>query len=84
MKLSEHVVDIEKRSAIESQVLADFIADWTESSNYTEGTVIDTPWQVHCDRAWGNFWSWGSSSIDVTFGHQAEICGTIAFHNINR
>jgi hypothetical protein len=27
MKLSEHVIDFEKRSAIKSQVLADFIAD---------------------------------------------------------
>jgi hypothetical protein len=53
MELSEHVVDFEKRSAINSQVLADFIADWTEPSSYTEGTVIDTPWQVYCDGAWG-------------------------------
>jgi hypothetical protein len=30
MELSEHVVDFEKRSAIKSQVLADFITDWTE------------------------------------------------------
>jgi ribonuclease HI len=27
MQLSEHVVEFEKRSAIKSQVLADFIAD---------------------------------------------------------
>jgi hypothetical protein len=54
MDLSEHVVDFEKRSAIKSQVLADFIADWTEPSCYTAGTVIDIPWQVHCDGAWGS------------------------------
>jgi ribonuclease HI len=53
MELSEHVIDFEKRTAIKSQVLADFIADWTELSSYTEGTVVDTTWQVHCDRAWG-------------------------------
>jgi ribonuclease HI len=34
-------------------VLADFIADWTEPSTYTKGAVIHTPWQVHCDEAWG-------------------------------
>jgi hypothetical protein len=51
MELSEHVVDFEKRSAIKSQVLANFIADWMETSSYTEGTVIETPWQVHCDGA---------------------------------
>jgi ribonuclease HI len=24
-----------------------------ELSSYTEGIVVDTPWQVYCDRAWG-------------------------------
>jgi hypothetical protein len=51
MELS--IVDFGKRSAIKSQVLADFITDWTEPSSYTEGPVIDTPWQVYCDGAWG-------------------------------
>jgi hypothetical protein len=53
MELSEHVLDFEERSDIKSQVLADFIADWTEPSNYIERTVIYTPWQVYCDGAWG-------------------------------
>jgi ribonuclease HI len=55
MELSEYVVDFEKRSAIKSQVLADFVVDWTEPSSYTDGSVIDTPLQVYCDRAWGSF-----------------------------
>jgi hypothetical protein len=53
MELSEHLVDFEKRSAIKSQVLADFIADWTEPSGYTEGMVVKTPWQVYYDGTWG-------------------------------
>jgi hypothetical protein len=53
MELSENVIDFEKRSTIKSQVLVDFIADWMEPSSYTKGTVIDTPWQVYCDTAWG-------------------------------
>jgi hypothetical protein len=44
MELSEHVIDFEKISAIKSQVLADFIADWTELSSYTRGIIIGTPW----------------------------------------
>jgi hypothetical protein len=51
MELSEHVIDFEKRSAIKSQVLVDFIVDWMEPSSYTEGTVVDTPWHVCCDGA---------------------------------
>jgi hypothetical protein len=46
-----HVVDFEKRSAIKSQVLSNFIAYWMKPSSYTEGPVIDTPWQVYYDIA---------------------------------
>jgi hypothetical protein len=53
MELSEHVVDFEKRSAIKSQALANSIVDCMEPSSYTKGTVVKTPWQVHCDGAWG-------------------------------
>jgi hypothetical protein len=53
MELSEHVINFEKRSAIKSQVLADFIADWMDPSSNTESTIVDTPWQISCDGAWG-------------------------------
>jgi hypothetical protein len=33
MKLSEYVVDFEKRSAIKYQILANFVAEWTETSS---------------------------------------------------
>jgi hypothetical protein len=51
VELLEHVIDFEKRSSIKSQVLVDFVADWMDPSSYTEGPVIDTPWQMYCDRA---------------------------------
>jgi hypothetical protein len=53
IELSEHVVDFQKRSATKSQVLVDLVVDWTELSSYTNSIVIDTPWQVHSDEAWG-------------------------------
>jgi hypothetical protein len=51
MKLYDHVINFKKRSAIKSQVLVDFIADWTEPSSYTEGPVVNKPLQVYCDGA---------------------------------
>jgi hypothetical protein len=51
MELFEHVVDFKKRSATNSQVLVDFIADWTEPSSYIEGSMTDTPWHMYCDGA---------------------------------
>jgi hypothetical protein len=53
MELSEYVVDFEKRSAIKSQILADFVEEWTESSLLTEGVIPEASWHVYCDRAWG-------------------------------
>jgi hypothetical protein len=42
-ELSEYMVDFERRSAIKSQVLADFVVDWT-SPTYDPGEDIVTPW----------------------------------------
>jgi ribonuclease HI len=50
-ELLEYTVDFERRSAIKSQVLADFVVDWT-SPEHNFGEVIVTPWVVHCDGAW--------------------------------
>jgi hypothetical protein len=54
IELSKHVINFKKRSAIKSQVLADFIADWMELTSYAEGLVIELLWQVYCDGAWGS------------------------------
>jgi hypothetical protein len=52
-ELSEHVVDFEKHSAIKSQILADFVVEWTEPGFKVEGQVPESAWLVSCNRAWG-------------------------------
>jgi hypothetical protein len=50
-ELSEYTVDFERRSAIKSQVLADFVVDWTSPThNLSEETLA--PWVVQCVGAW--------------------------------
>ena len=44
------MVDFKRRTAIKSQVLADFIVDWTSPKLDTCKTK--TPWIVYCDGAW--------------------------------
>jgi ribonuclease HI len=44
-------VDFEKRNAIKSQVLADFVVDWTSPTQNLD-EEIPTPWIVQCDGAW--------------------------------
>jgi hypothetical protein len=53
MELSEHIIDFKKRSAIKSQILADFVAEWMEMGSATKGAVLESPWLVYCDGAWG-------------------------------
>jgi hypothetical protein len=50
-ELSEYIVDFERRSAIKSQVLADFVVNWTSPSQNLD-EEIPTPWIVQCDGAW--------------------------------
>jgi hypothetical protein len=52
-ELSEHTIDFAKRSAIKSQVLADFIVDWTSPSSVTADEEMVPVWEIRCDRAWG-------------------------------
>jgi hypothetical protein len=42
-ELSEYTVDFERRSAIKSQVLADFVVDWTLPT-HNPGEYMSTPW----------------------------------------
>jgi hypothetical protein len=52
-ELSEYTIDFGKRSAIKSQVLADFIVDWTSPSNVTTDKELVPVWEIRCDGAWG-------------------------------
>ena len=45
-KLNEYVIDFVHRTSIQSQALADFIADWTPSEEDIELLAEDTIWHV--------------------------------------
>jgi hypothetical protein len=49
--LSEYTVGFERRSAIKSQVLADFVVDWTSTTHNPDEEML-APWVVQCDGAW--------------------------------
>jgi ribonuclease HI len=51
-ELAEHVINFVSRSAIKSQVLADFVADWTTSVTKGDPLVSEPVWEVQCDRAY--------------------------------
>jgi hypothetical protein len=50
-ELAEHIINFVAHSAIKSQVLADFVADWTPSAPKGEAIVSEPVWEVQCDGA---------------------------------
>jgi len=52
LELSEHYIDFEKRTTIKSQVLADFVVDWTLPTFEAEAPI--EPWTIHCNDVWCN------------------------------
>jgi hypothetical protein len=55
VELNEFSIDYVHRSSIQSQTLADFIADWTPGAQGEETTKDTEVWMVFCDGSWGTF-----------------------------
>jgi ribonuclease HI len=62
-ELNEFSIDYVHRSSIQSQALADFIADWTPRAQQ-EVTKDAEAWTVFCDGSWGTFGA-GASAVLV-------------------
>jgi ribonuclease HI len=54
-ELNEFSIDYVHRSSIQSQALADFIANWTLGAHEEEATKDAEAWTVFCDGSWGTF-----------------------------
>jgi hypothetical protein len=50
-ELSGYHITFEPRTAIKSQVQADFIVDWTGPTQQQE-EPLEKVWTIHCDGAW--------------------------------
>jgi ribonuclease HI len=54
-ELNEFTIDYVHRSSIQSQALADFIADWMPRAQEEEINKDVEAWIVFCDGSWGTF-----------------------------
>jgi hypothetical protein len=61
-ELAEHVINFVSRSAIKSQVLADFVVDWTPSVSKGDPIVSEPVWEVQCNGAYCHL---GSAAVAV-------------------
>jgi hypothetical protein len=54
-ELNEFSIDYVHRSSIQSQALADFIADWTPGAQEEETNKDTEAWTMYCNGSWGTF-----------------------------
>jgi ribonuclease HI len=80
-ELSEHVVDFEKRSAIKSQILADFVTEWTEPSFKVERQVPESAWLISCDEAWGIAGDGATAILTSPSGVKLRYAARLQFNN---
>jgi hypothetical protein len=64
-ELNEFTVNFFHRSSIQSQALANFIADWTPGAHEEGHLIDDKTWTVLCDGSWGTFGA-GATSVLIS------------------
>ena len=79
-ELSEFYIDFKRRTAIKSQVLTDFIADWT-SPTFKEEPSTET-WIVHCDKTWCNQGAGIAAIIESPSGAKTRYAARLSFGNL--
>ena len=77
--LASHTIDFIPRSAIKSQVLADFVADWTPSAPSQNPPIIKAIWQLECDGAYCKNGSGASAVLTTPSGTQLKYAARLDF-----
>jgi hypothetical protein len=75
-ELNEFTIYYVHRSSIQSQALADSIADWTPGAQGEEATKDTEAWTVFCDGSWGTFGA-GAAAVLVTPSSQNMLCNKV-------
>ena len=77
--LASHTIDFIPRSAIKSQVLADFVADWTPATPSQNPPVIEAIWQLECDGAYCKNGSGAAAILTAPSGIQLKYAARLDF-----
>ena len=78
-QLAAHTIDFVPRSAIKSQVLADFITDWTPATPSRDPLMIEAIWQLECDGAYCKNGSRASAVLTAPLGTQLKYAARLDF-----
>jgi ribonuclease HI len=77
-KLSEYHITFKPRTAIKSQVLADFIVDWTGPARQQE-EPSEKVWIIHCDGAWCHAGAGAAAIITSPTGVKHRYAARLSF-----
>jgi hypothetical protein len=81
-ELSQHFIDFKNRTSIKSQVLADFIADWTPSQSSNEDNK-QPEWTIYCYGAWGFAGARAVAIITSPLGIKMKYAARLEFQCTN-
>jgi hypothetical protein len=77
-KLSRYHITFEPRIAIKSQVLADFIIDWT-GPTWQQEESPEKVWTIHCDGAWCHAGAGAAAIITSPTGVKYRYAARLSF-----
>ena len=78
-QLAAQTIDFIPRSAIKSQVLADFVADWTPAAPSQDPPMIEAIWQLECDEAYCKNGSRASAVLTAPSDTQLKYAARLNF-----
>jgi ribonuclease HI len=77
-ELSEYHITFEPRTSIKSQVLADFIVDWTGTARQQE-EPSEKVWTIHCDGTWCHAGAGAAAIITSPTGVKHRYAARLSF-----
>jgi ribonuclease HI len=77
-EVSAFSITFVRRNSIKSQVLADFISDWTSPSEEQKQSDQE-PWVIHCDGAYGEKGSAAAAVIISPSGNKTRFAARLEF-----
>jgi ribonuclease HI len=77
-KLSGYHITFESRIAIKSQVLADFVVDWTGPTTQPDPST-EKVWTIHCDGAWCHAGAGAAAVITSPTGVKHRYTARLSF-----
>jgi hypothetical protein len=82
-ELNKFSIDYVHRSLIQSQALADFIADWTPGAQEEEANKDVEAWTMFCDGSWGTFGAGAAAVLVASFKVRTCYAVKLDFNCIN-